>query len=67
MPDITMCSGQDCLIKAKCYRFRALPNPYRQSYFMKSPCNEAGTECEHFWAVTKGDRVRSEEKKKEEL
>ena len=31
MPDITMCSGQNCPIKQSCYRFTAKPSRY-QSY-----------------------------------
>lgn len=33
MPDITMCTGEDCERKNACYRFTATPNEYRQSYF----------------------------------
>lgn len=47
MPDITMCPGDGCKIKKKCYRFMAKPSE-RQSfaYFNK------GTEpCEDFISV----------------
>jgi len=32
MPDISMCKNKSCLIKDKCYRYTAIPNPHRQSY-----------------------------------
>ena len=27
-----MCSNKECTLKEHCYRFNAIPNPYRQSY-----------------------------------
>lgn len=47
MADITMCSGQGCPMKEKCYRFMAIPNIYRQSYFVNPPIKSDGT-CESF-------------------
>jgi hypothetical protein len=47
MPDITMCSGNNCELSSICYRYKAEPSKYRQSYFCKPP-NE-GLECEYFW------------------
>ena len=32
MPDISMCSNAKCDKKNKCYRYMAIPNPFRQSY-----------------------------------
>ena len=32
MPDITMCTSKECLYKDKCYRFKAVPSEYWQSY-----------------------------------
>ena len=32
MPDISMCDNSKCEASATCYRFNAVPNPYRQSY-----------------------------------
>lgn len=32
MPDITMCSNENCYVKEKCYRHTAIPDPYMQSY-----------------------------------
>lgn len=49
MPDITMCVGQGCPQKNKCYRYRAEPTPYRQSYFMDTPLKMDG--CDYFWPL----------------
>lgn len=32
-----MCSDKTCERRVHCYRYRALANEYRQSYFMDSP------------------------------
>jgi len=42
MTDITMCKGQDCLLRESCYRHTAPANPYRQSYFLTEPLDEIG-------------------------
>lgn len=47
MPDITMCNGTGCEIKEKCYRYRATPSDFRQSYFLNSP--NKGLECDYYW------------------
>lgn len=49
MPDITMCSNNTCFKKDMCYRFKAVPSEWRQSYADFSP-NEKG-ECEYFWKL----------------
>ncbi len=49
MPDITMCPGEECPLKEKCYRFTAHPNEFRQSFFTGIPYNEDKEECEYFW------------------
>ena len=46
MPDITMCVGDECPIKEKCYRFMAKPSEY-QYYFMEAPYRDG--KCEHYW------------------
>lgn len=33
MPDIAMCGDRTCPERMKCYRYRAIPTPHRQSYF----------------------------------
>ena len=50
MPDISMCSGQNCPLKETCYRYKATPSKFRQSYFMNPPFKEDGT-CEHHMKI----------------
>ena len=37
MVDITMCTGGGCPLKEHCYRYKARPSPFRQSFFMTPP------------------------------
>lgn len=50
MPDITMCSGMDCPLKDKCFRYSAKPHDY-QSYFRKPPFEIIHNRftCNYFW------------------
>lgn len=48
MPDISMCSGDGCPIKEKCYRFTAKPDEYLQSY-IQPPYKDG--KCEMFWPI----------------
>ncbi len=60
MPDITMCTDEGCGRRQTCYRHRAIPNEFRQSYFMGSvrEYDEAGREtCTHYMTVRPGDRL----------
>ena len=63
MPDISMCTGGNCPIKNECYRYRAVPSEYRQSY-MNPPYNKevpfkATRErvCDYYMKILKGDRL----------
>lgn len=41
-----MCMNKECPLRESCYRFKATPNKYRQSYaIFKFEDNS----CEHFW------------------
>lgn len=55
MPDITMCKGEACIKKDTCFRYKAEPNAFRQSYFKRSPfiLNEDKGEyiCIHYWKI----------------
>lgn len=62
MPDITMCSGNECSKHRTCYRYTASPNVYRQSYFLIAPVDSAGN-CMHY---TKDNRTKNEIKKDQE-
>lgn len=52
MPDISMCANKDCTLRMGCYRYRALPDPYRQSYggFTFTPLDGLDT-CEYYWTL----------------
>lgn len=60
MPDISMCTNKSCENNEKCYRYRAVPNEWRQSFFLGSPQKEDGS-CDHYWPVEAGDRIVSME------
>lgn len=55
MPDITMCRNEDCPLKERCYRFKAKPSPYGQSYtnfkFETSPESPVEATCHWFWRL----------------
>lgn len=55
MPDISMCANWSCPRKDDCYRFKATPNPFRQSYADFSP--DADGDCEYFWDNTKQQKA----------
>ncbi len=50
MPDITMCSGEHCKRRDKCYRHTA-EKALRQSWFSKPPLNLKDGHCEYFWPL----------------
>lgn len=47
MADITACNNEDCIQKARCYRYTCNKNPYRQSYFAEDVRNTDGS-CDDF-------------------
>ncbi len=51
MPDISLCTSESCTLKETCYRYKAIPNHYYQSYsnFMQKP---DGT-CENYLDLDK--------------
>lgn len=57
MADITMCHGNDCPLKNKCYRYTAYASPYWQSIFTEIHYKDG--KCKHFWN-NKGKRNRPE-------
>jgi hypothetical protein len=50
MPDITMCGGEGCPLRFRCYRFRAETHG-RQSYFGRAPYSAERGACDQFWAL----------------
>lgn len=58
MPDISMCDGTRCVVKEECYRFKATPSPFLQSYFANSPVDLLTQQCEYFWPLTKDSNFK---------
>jgi hypothetical protein len=58
MADITMCSGEGCHMKNKCYRFTAKPDEHWQSWFGTVPIEDG--KCEMYWG-TKTNNVDNDE------
>ncbi|GAA6203687.1 hypothetical protein [Thalassotalea sp. SU-HH00458] len=55
MPDIAMCRGESCPIRIGCYRYRAVPNLYRQSYFGRTPYDHQEKDCDRFLNINDVD------------
>lgn len=56
MPDITKCIDHQCPKNRECYRYIAIPNDFRQSYFVESPRVKEGEkkgECNYYWPIKK--------------
>ena len=50
MPDITMCLNSECPAREVCYRYRAIPKDYRQSFCDFKPINlGVACRCYDFW------------------
>jgi len=47
MSDITKCTGKECPVKNKCYRFTAKSSDYMQSFFTIPPIKEG--KCDMYW------------------
>ncbi len=58
MPDITMCDDEKCHLKKICYRFRAIPNEHRQSYFLQTPRKDY--ECDYFYPIEECHKIKDE-------
>lgn len=56
MPDITMCCNYECPFREKCYRYRAVPDEYWQSFAWYKPKTSnivggAVTQCDYYWEL----------------
>ena len=58
MPDISMCSSEQCPIKNKCYRYMAEPNEHWQSY---SNFYTEIEPCSHYTPILLSDRSRKDD------
>ena len=55
MADISKCSGENCQVRDKCYRYLAISNPYRQAwsnYQTKEHSFTPEKGCDEFWDRT---------------
>ncbi len=48
MPDISMCDNIECSKRSTCYRYRAVPDKYWQSY---ASFGQDKTGCSYYWDV----------------
>lgn len=55
MVDVTLCVNNHCPLRDKCYRYRAIPDKYWQSYSKFEPHTNTGWkdgfECDYFWQI----------------
>lgn len=56
MPDITMCRDSTCPMRGECYRYRAMPCEWRQSYFMGT-IRKSDTECDYMSKIFGDDHA----------
>jgi hypothetical protein len=59
MADITMCRDKGCNKKNTCFRYKAKPNPHRQSYFSLKSINEDDFVCDYYWEVDDIDKLNN--------
>jgi len=50
MPDITMCSFEECPLHSKCYRAQAKASSY-QSYFTEYQFDLTTNKCKFYWLM----------------
>jgi len=58
MPDISMCTNLSCPSKETCYRFKAIPNEFWQSYFTFVLAEEE-TKCNSYIKIENYERKRT--------
>ena len=47
MADVSMCRDTECTQRETCFRYKATPSKWYQSYFTNSPRTEKG--CDYYW------------------
>jgi hypothetical protein len=60
----TMCVGFDCLIKDKCWRYRAQRDPYLQDYYPSPPEGIHQEKGSCFWKARSKDLTENKEEEK---
>ena len=53
MPDISMCSNEECPLRETCYRAQAKPDSYQS--FSEFEYNEETESCEYYCPIGQGD------------
>lgn len=56
--DISMCADNECPVRETCYRFKAKPSEYRQSYGEFDRLNNPGIaegSCSYYWKIIEKD------------
>ncbi len=61
MPDITMCSGQNCEKKETCYRYMAIPSSWQSMFAEEMP-----EDCKYYWKISEKE-AHDLRKRKQEL
>jgi hypothetical protein len=59
-----MCANKQCPRCQQCYRYRAVPDKYWQSYFDGDPAGSM--DCGYFMPLMKGDRLQPADNKHRE-
>jgi len=62
MPDINKCMGKDCTKRVNCYRYRALSNPERQSFYRDSPINIKTQKCDRYLQIINHGKLKLNDK-----
>lgn len=65
MVDITLCANKKCPIRENCYRFKATPNEYRQSYADYDFAKDG--KCEYFVKINNFAENKIQASKMEDL
>ncbi len=50
MPDMSICTGEECPLRNTCYRYRANASEYLQSY-IESPYSTEESKCDFYWPL----------------
>jgi hypothetical protein len=52
MPDISMCTNEECPLKETCYRYNATPSEFMQAY-AKFEYDKDTKSCDYYWKNVK--------------
>ena len=49
MADVAMCQDRSCPMRARCYRYRAIPHKFQQSYSEFMWTRDDAFDCNGYW------------------